>query len=624
MKNPQPLCFQRRFGPLFLTQALGAYNDNVFKQAVIILLTYQAGMLGVNSSGVWVNAAAGIFILPFFLFSPLAGQLADKGEKSAMIRVIKLAEIGIMLLAALSLYLQSLAFTLLVLFLLGAQSTFFGPIKYSILPQFLSPDELVKGNGLINMGTFVSILIGTLLGGTLIALHNGWLWVSIMALAVSLAGYFASRAIPVAPAVDPGLRLNWNIALQAVRGMDFLRGDRRIFLTALGISWFWFFGALVLAQMPGYVRDVLAGNAAVANSFFAWFVIGVASGSLLCNRLSRNRIELGLVPFGSIGLSIALLDLYFQAGASAATSLIGMAAFYAQSTHWRGLADVVLVGVFGGFYIVPLYALLQCDSPETHRSRIIGALNIMNALFMVVSALLAAGLLVVGLTIPEVLLITSVLNAVVAVYIYSLLPEFLWRFLVWLLISTIYRMQVRGLNHIPRSGAALLVCNHVSYADALAIAGSVPRPIRFVMYHRIYDMPVLHVLFAASKAIPIASAREDAAGLQQAYDEIDRALHSGDLVCIFPEGRLTADGEIGQFRRGVDEILQRRAVPVIPMALQGLWGSAFSRHQANIFYRLLKGIKSRVGLVVGRPVPASQVSARDLQARVSALYEKEI
>jgi len=610
---------QRRFAPLFATQALGAYNDNVFKQAVIILVTYQSAMLGVSHPGVWVNAAAGIFILPFFLFSPLAGQLADQREKSAMIRVIKLAEMVIMLLAMLALYLQSLGFMLLVLFLLGAQSTFFGPIKYSVLPQALETDELVAGNGLINMGTFVSILVGTLLGGSLMALQQGWLWVSMMALAVSLAGYLASRAIPPAPAVDPQLKLNWNILAQAFRGMGFLRSDRVLFLTALGISWFWFFGALVLAQMPGYVRLTLAGDANVANSFFAWFVIGVASGSLLCNRLSRNRIELGLVPCGSIGLSLVLFDLFYQGALIPGDALLGLSAFYSDSVHWRAVADVVLIGVFGGFYIVPLYALLQRESPVSHRSRVIAALNIMNALFMVVSAGLAAGLLGAGLSIPQLLLLTSVLNAVVALYIYSLLPEFLWRFLVWLLISTIYRMRVSGLRNIPSSGPAVLVCNHVSYADALVIAGCVTRPVRFVIYYRIYHTPLLRWLFKAGNAIPIAAERENPVLLAQAYEEIDAALAAGELVCIFPEGRLTGDGEIGVFRRGVEEILQRNRVPVIPMALQGFWGSIFSRRGGGALRKLPRRFWSRIGLMVGPEILAegvSPVALRDAVARL--------
>jgi 1-acyl-sn-glycerol-3-phosphate acyltransferase len=578
-KNQFRLLLERRFGPFFLTQLFGAFNDNVYKNALVILVAYHAATYSSLDPNLLTNLAAGVFILPFVLFSASAGQIADKFEKSAIIRVIKAIEIGIMAIASAGLLLKSLPLLFGALFLLGLHSTFFGPVKYAILPQTLTPAELIGGNGLVEMGTFVAILAGTLVAGLLVALDGGVAWVSALILTIGAIGFLASLAIPKAAPAAPSLTFEWNPLRETWKNLKFAMGNRTVFLSLLGISWFWFYGALFLSQFPNYSKIVLGGDEHVVTLLLALFSIGVATGSLLCEHLSGHKVEIGLVPFGSIGLSVFAVDLFFASPGSVAHEGLGAWAFLTQPGAWRIALDLLLIGMFGGFYIVPLYALIQTRCEASHRSRVIAANNILNALFMVVAAGLAVLALGAGLTIPQLLLLTGLLNVAVAIYIYTLVPEFLLRFVDWMLVHSIYRLRASGLANIPEEGPALLVCNHQSLTDALVITAACRRPIRFVMYYGIFNVPVLSLIFRSMKAIPIAGAKEAPQVLEQAYDEIAAALADGQLVCIFPEGQLTRDGEIGPFRPGVSRILERTPVPVIPMGLSGLWRSIFSRNR---------------------------------------------
>ena len=615
-KSQFRLLLERRFGPFFLTQLLGAFNDNVYKNSLVILVAYHAATYSSLDPNLLTNVAAGVFILPFVLFSASAGQIADKFEKSAIIRIIKAVEIGIMAIAAAGLLLKSLPLLFTALFLLGLHSTFFGPVKYAILPQALTPAELIGGNGLVEMGTFVAILAGTLVAGVLVALDSGIGLVSTLILIISVLGFLASVAIPKAPAAAASLTFDWNPFRETWKNLRFAKGNRTVFLSLLGISWFWFYGALFLSQFPNYSKVVLGGNEHVVTLLLALFSVGVAVGSLLCERLSGHKVEIGLVPFGSIGLSVFAVDLFFVTPAGVSHTALGAWQFMTQPGALRVALDLFLIGMFGGFYIVPLYALIQTRCQASHRSRVIAANNILNALFMVVAAGLAVLALSAGLTIPQLLLLTGVLNAAVAIYIYTLVPEFLLRFIDWMLVHSIYRLQASGLANIPEEGPALLVCNHQSLADALIITAACRRPIRFVMYYAIFNVPVLSFLFRSMKAIPIAGAKEAPQVLDQAYDDIAAALADGQLVCIFPEGQLTLDGEIGPFRPGLMRILERTPVPVIPMALSGLWRSIFSRNRdkwkvATLF--------PRVALNVGKPIDAPSPTAEALHALVREL-----
>lgn len=552
MSGQSHLLTTRRFLPFFGTQFLGAFNDNLYKNALIVLLTFQASSWTTLRPELLANLAAGIFILPFFLFSATAGQLADKYDKAMLARRVKLLEIVIMFVVGAGFALHSLTILMAALCLLGLQSALFGPVKYAILPQHLKPCELIGGNALVEAGTFVAILIGTIAGALVAALEEGALWITVVGVLVAVAGYLTSRGIPEAPAPAPELRINLNPLTETWRNIGFARENRTVFLAILGISWFWLYGALFLAQFPAYAKNVLGGSETAVTLLLAVFTIGIGTGSMLCERLSGKMVELGLVPFGSIGLTLFGLDLAFASpSAPPVGAALGAMALLADPGMWRVLFDLLGLGLFGGFFIVPLYALIQTRSQVEIRARIIASNNILNALFMVLGALAASALLGAGLSIPALFGVAAVCNAAVAVYIYKLVPEFLLRFVVWMLIHSVYRLEKRGVEHIPDEGAAVLVCNHVSFVDALILAAACQRPIRFVMDYRIFRWPVLSFVFRAGRAIPIASEKEDAALKARAFDEVSRALAAGELVCIFPEGSVTASGEMQPFRPGV-------------------------------------------------------------------------
>lgn len=624
----------RRFLPFFLTQFLGALNDNLFRNALVVSITFGASAAA-HDAGILANIAQGLFILPFFLFSALAGQLADKHEKSRLIRQTRLVEVFVMCLGAVALYFSHVPSLLAVIFLMGMLATIFGPLKYSLMPQHLRQSELVGGNALVDAGTFLAILIGTIAGGLLIPTatsatvsaentgpSDAHISAAVVMVAVALVTYVCARFIPRAEATDPGLKVDFNPLTATWQVVRFASQTRAIFLSLLGISWFWLVGALILAQLPSYARDVLGGDKSVYILLLAAFSVGTALGSLCCEKLSGHKVEIGLVPLGSIGMTVCLLDLYFEHPGihAAGAPVLGWLAFL-QGGGWDIALDCALVGLFGGLFIVPLYALVLQRSVASHRARIIACNNILNAGFMVLAAGLAIlWLEVLGLTIPQLFILAAVLNAAVAVYIYSLVPEFLMRFLTWVLVNVMYRVKVRGLENIPERGPALIVCNHVSFMDPLVIGGSVRRPVRFVMDHKIFKVPVLNFIFRTARAIPIAPAHEDRGEMQKAFDRIDAELADGEVVCIFPEGKLTRDGEMNEFKRGVEKILERRPVPVVPMALRGLWGSFFSRRDGKApMAKLPSRFWSRIEMVVTAPVPGRDASATGLQQIVSGL-----
>jgi len=618
--NQFDLLKEKRFLPFFITQALGALNDNVFKNALIILIAYTSAAKLNLDSGILVNLAAILFILPFFIFSAIAGQLADKYEKSRTIRLIKLAEILIMSLAVIGFYSDSTYWLLFVLFLMGFQSAIFGPLKYGFLPQHLHTDELVGGNALVETGTFLAILLGTILGGVLIALDdNGILYLSITIMSLSAIGFLSSLKIPATPPVAKNIKVNWNLFTESYRNLKFTRSNKTVFLCILGISWFWFYGAVFLAQIPNYTKGTLAGLESVATLFLTAFSLGIGIGAMLCEKLSAGRVEAGLVPIGALGLSLFAYDLYLANQASGLEPIYNYQEFLQQPGAWRILFDATLIGVFGGLFTVPLYALIQKVGNKEHMSRLFAGLNIMNAFFMVVSGIYAIAILQAGFTIPELFLITAGINLLVGLYIFIQAPEFIFRFITWLLVNTIYRIRHKNLDLIPKHGACVLACNHVSFIDALIIAGYCKRNVRFVMYHKIFKTPFIGTFFKMANAIPIAPAHEDKAMMNSAFDKIAEELANGKVVCIFPEGKLTPDGKIGEFKKGIEKIIQRTPVPVIPMALRGLWGTWFSRINGKAMSGLPRKFMTKIQLVVGEPVSPQDVSANFLYQKVCDL-----
>ncbi len=612
---------EKRFLPFFSTQFLGAFNDNVFKNALIVLLTFHATSWTTLKPEVLSNLAAGIFILPFFLFSATAGQLADKYDKAKLARLVKVLEIGIMLIAAAGFALQHLELLMTSLFLMGLHSTLFGPVKYAILPQHLKENELIGGNALIEAGTFVAILFGTLAGGILAAMDNGPAWISGFAIAVAVAGYVTSRGIPVAPPPVPDLKINLNPLSETWRNIGFARDNRTVFLAILGISWFWLYGALFLAQFPAFAKNVLGGGEMAVTLLLAVFIVGISVGSLLCERLSGKHVEIGLVPFGSIGLTIFGLDLAFASPgvipAGAPLSVLGLLAI---PQVWHVLIDLMLLGVFGGFFIVPLYALIQVRSATELRARVIAANNIVNALFMVAGSLAAAALLDHGLSIPALFGVAAICNAAVALYIYKLVPEFLQRFIVWLLVHTVYRLKSDGVEeNVPEEGGAVLVCNHVSSVDPLLVMAACRRPIRFLVDERLLKKPLLGFVLRQSRAIPLP-ADGNAAATAAACATAADALAAGELIGVFPEGAATPDGELHPFQPLVERIVDTSMMPVVPLALRGMWESPFSRQPGSRRSRLRARIFSpHVVLTSGAAMPAGQAKAVDLHGAVGAL-----
>ena len=616
--NQFRLMGERRFLPFFCAQACGAFNDNLLKNVLIILVTYQATRWSDIRPELLTNIAAALFIAPFVIFSGLAGQLGERFDKTRILKTVKALEVLIMVAAGIGFLQHRVALLLFALFMMGVHSTFFAPAKYGLLPQVLNAEELVGGNALLETGTFLAILMGTLCAG-LLAGNSNTSWIAAALLLVALLGFASSLGIPKSQAVAPGQRLDWNPWTSTLDNLRAARESRPVLLSILGMSWFWFFGALLLVQLPLYCHSVLHGDESLVTVTIAMFAVGVGVGSLLCERLSGRQVEIGLVPFGSIGLTLFAVDWVIATPHVDSQVLLTARALLHLPGGVRTLFDIAAVGVFGGFFVVPLNALVQQRSRPEALARVIGANSILNALFMVAAAVLAAVGLAKGLSVLQLILLAALMNAAVAVYIYSLVPEFLLRFVCWLLVHTLYRLQKRG-AHFPESGAALIVCNHVSFVDALVISAACRRPIRFIMDNAIFQAPLIRTLATGMKAIPIASAKENSLIYEQAFEAAAVALREGELVCIFPEGRLTADGEIAAFRPGLTRILAENPVPVIPMAIVGLWGSMFSRQYRKLWQRLPRKLWHRVIVNVGAVVAPGQAAPELLRDTVCELY----
>lgn len=620
--NQFELLRQRRFLPFFLTQSLGAFNDNVYRQAIIGLLFW----LGISPEQrtLYTNLAPALFILPYFLFSATAGQIAEKLEKSRLIRITTTMEIVIMSLAAVGFLTQNMIVLLVALFSTGVQSTLFGPVKYSILPSVLKPEELTGGNGLVEMGTSISILVGMIFGGLIFKLAgaHGPIVAATAVILLAVTGNLVSRAIPRAEAGAPNLRINWNPIPESLEILRLTRRQPAVRNSVLGVSWFWFVGTVLTSQLPTYAQVNLGGAETLYIFALALFSIGTGVGSMLCEKLSARTVEIGLVPLGAFGISAFMIDLYFARTGAPAASGLSVAGFMQQPGSWRIVIDLVGIGLFAGFFVVPLFALIQSRTPKGEISRVIAGMNIQNAGFIV----LASGLGIVvqrylGWSIPQVFLALAIANIVVAVYIFTLVPEFMMRFLSWVLVRVLYRLKLHGIEkNVPDEGPALLVCNHVSYMDALILAASIPRPVRFVMYHKIFNIPVMSWIFRTAKAIPIAGSKEYPELMRHAFEQIDAALAEGEIVGIFPEGGLTSDGQIGPFKSGIERILERRAVPVVPMALRNMWASMWSRRDGRLRrMRVPRRFRAHVDVVADVPLEGAGVDASILEARVREL-----
>lgn len=433
MSNQFSLMRERRFRPFFYTQFWGAFNDNVFKTALITLVAFHGASLKNIDSVTLIILLPGLFILPFFLFSATAGQIADKFEKSKIIRLVKVFEVCIMLFASVGFFLHNLLLLTAALFMMGMHSTLFGPVKYSYLPQHLKENELIGGNGIVEMGSFLAILLGQVLGAWLATLAHNELLSSAAIITIAILGYFTSRGIPNSPAADPHLKINWNPITETFHNLKSVWSHQVIWLALIAISWFWFYGITLLAQFPSFTKTVLHGNESIFILLLTIFSLGIGIGSLMCEKLSKGKVELGLVVFGAIGLTLFGAD-FACSGAHyfIQASTQNYLTFIAQSTSWRLLADIALIGIFGGFYIVPLYAFIQTHAEKSRESRVIAANNILNAMFMVVSAGFSIFLFKQGFSIPQLFMATAALNALVTIYLCIRQPEYLMSFIKWI------------------------------------------------------------------------------------------------------------------------------------------------------------------------------------------------
>ncbi len=570
----------RRFLPLFVTQFLGAFNDNAFKNALLILITYGTAQKAGLDARIMVPLAAGIFILPFFLFSATAGQLADKLEKAGLIRIIKFCEILLMALAAVGFFINSVPVLLTVLFFMGAQSAFFGPLKYGILPDHLDDSELLGGNAFIEAGTFLAILLGTILGGLLILTDSGPLLVSVTLVGLAAAGWAGSLFIPSAGPAAPDLRLNPNIVAETWAIVRHAAGRRDVFLCILGISWFWLVGATFLAQFPTYAKDILGANEQVVTLFLTTFSLGIGIGSLLCNRALKGEINAKYVPLGAIGMTLFSLDLYAASGQGVGTTggeLLGVAAFLASAANWRIVLDLLMISLCGGFYSVPLYAILQSRSEASHRSRAIAANNIMGALFMVVAALATALMLALDFSVTEVFLTVAIANAGVAAYICKLLPEEVIKAIARWLFQLAYRVEVVGWENYRKAGdRTVIVINHSSFLDAALVGAFLPDTPTFAVNTFIARKWWLKPVVAVFDLLPIDPTTPMAA------KALVRAVKQGRRCVIFPEGRITVTGSLMKIYEGPGMIADLAGATILPIRIDGAQFTPFSRFKGKV------------------------------------------
>ena len=614
------LITQKRFLPYFCTQFMGVFNDSLYRYAFAILVTY---FLAKDNPEVMLNVALMVFILPFFLFGAIAGQLADKYEKTILIRRIKVAEIMIMILGSIALYFQSTYAMLGIVFALGSQSAFFGPIKYSILPQHLNEEEIISGNAYVEASTFLGILLGTIVGGFLayqLELH----WVlMVLVLCVALVGWFASCKIPSAEPAMPSLKLSFNIFSSTLSIISKTRANKPVFKSILAISWFWFFGAVIQTQFPKFAKETLGGDPNVAIALLAVFSIGIALGSFSCSFLSRGKVEVGLMPFGAIGMSIFT---WLLSGISLPEieSLRSLEQVIQYGQTWWAALYLLMIAFFSGIYIVPLYAFLQVRSNPEQRSRTIAVNNIMNSLFMVFAGGLSLLMLeFLGYSIADIFKVIAVLNILVTIYIITVVPEFFLRLVSWILVHSVYRVDKQDIENIPDEGPALLVCNHVSFFDPPVLLAIIPRPARFVMWYGFYELPIVKLVFKGLNAIPIGNRRQRPDLVSKAFDTVAEALENGELVVVFPEGGITRNGEMNKFQPGVDKIIKRTPVPVVPLAIRGMWGTWWSRHKGRAMSGMPKSFMKRVTVVAGPAVEADQANRMVLEEKVKELRGEE-
>ena len=611
------LLARRRFLPLFVAQFLGAANDNVFKNAMALLIVYRLGEATGMNGQVLVTVAAGLFMLPFFLLSATAGLLSDRAEKGGLIKLVKLAEVGVAALGVWALFAANVPGMIAVLFLFGVQATFFGPLKYAVLPEYLEEGELVGGNALIEGGTFIAILLGTVASGLLVLEEGGVTVVAVLMMVLAVGGFAASLFVPKGAPGNPAVRVSANVWADTGAVLGLIRARRTLFLSVLGISWFWLVGATFLAQFPALAKDVLGADQHVVTLMLTVFSVGIGLGSMLCGRMLAGGVSARPVPFAALGMTVFSFDLYFAtAGLPPSGALMGLGEFIARPAAWRILGDLLAIAVCGGLYIVPLYTILQTRSAPAVRARVIAANNIVNALFMVVSAGAGAAMLAAGCTVPQIFLAQAAANLVAALVTCWLLPdEVLKGSLAWLL-RLAYGVQVEGLEHLSNtSERRVYVVNHVSFLDAVLMAAFLPDRTTFAVNSYIAQAWWMKPFLVMVDAYPLDPTNP------MATKGLIRAVREGRNCVIFPEGRITVTGALMKVYEGPGMIADHADAVVVPVRIDGAQFTPFSRLRHTVRRRLFPRIRITVLPPRRFAVPAEIVGRARRQRIGAALYD---
>lgn len=621
-KSQFELLKSRRFKPYFMAQFLGAFNDNLFKNALLIIVAY-GGTRSLQEISVINNIASGLFILPFFIFAMVAGQMADALDKATIIRRLKFTELLLALCAVPALLTHNIEWMLIVLAGFGLQSAFFAPAKYSILPQHLHPSEVVGGNAMVQMGTFVAILAGTLIGGLMSAQVDLLPYLAGLIVLVAVVGAFYGRKVPPAPPFrERPAKWNWNVVAVAIKSTRDIRRFRGVLLAILCVSWFWFLGSVILTQLPGFTKTELGGDASVVSVLLALFSVGIGVGSLLCERVSAGRIEVGLIPMGALGMAVFGWQ-FATAEVPLSETLVSATAFFASAPGVWVSVHVLLVGTFGGLYIVPLMAFIQASTPEAKRGRALALNSLFNAMFMVLAAVFSIVVLgVFELEIRTLLALTALANIVVLLVMLRKVPTYFLRLVMWVLAQLNYRLNVSGARNIPVQGPVLLVANHVTFVDWLFLGAACSRPIRFLMDKDYYDIKLFTPVLKMAGAIPVSPRFKDPEAYEYAMREMVDTLKRGEVLLVFPEGKLTRSGNMNEFQRGFEKVLSEAPASVVPVALHGLWGSFFSRRWGKAMTRPFKRIYSKVGVEFGAPHHPDSVSSKSMRLEIQSMLDK--
>lgn len=621
MSTRPRLLLSRNFLPIFLAQFTGALNDNLFKSALFVIIAFTLTTTSSQATAI-SNLATILFILPYFFLSYIAGQFADRSNKARMIQKNKIVEIAIALVCGFAFWSESTLFLLFTLLLLGAQSAMFGPNKYALLPQLMQGRDLVQGNAYIASGTFIAILSGTLIGAFLAQAAYSWVWIEVIMLSIACAGFLAAKQIPETEIGEPELKIDWNPIAQIRKLLRIARLNRVLWLTILGVSWFWFVGTAYLTQIPALVRFIGGGDESVVVLFLVTFILGVGLGCGVSAWLSGSKPDLGIVSCALLGLCISGID-FAIIPPNDSIVVLNAQEFLSSSRGIHISIDLFLVGLFSGAFAVPLYIELQYQSRQENRARMVALNNMLNALAMGASSAIALVLInMLKFDLTGFLIVIALLNGIAAiVFGRKLLFETL-RFLAFVCSRCLYRIKIQNWVSIPETGPALLVCNHVSYMDPIILFGTGRRPIRFLIDYRIYSIRMLTWIFRAAGAIPICSPIQNRHIYQSAIKEAISALKNGELVIIFPEGRLSRDGNIGGFKRGVEKITESEIAPTYSVAINGIWGSFFSHGGGPALKSMPRLPWYKVTLTVGSAISPAEASAEKLQEEVTHLLLK--